>query len=97
MKSIPKPLSSRKLNVCPSQEYVNLLLFGGSLCKHWTAIVLKFPEKEVCSARTTVPFATKLYIKGRSLMADQVLQSPVTPNIYIHSKLFPTVKRIRTY
>lgn len=53
----------RKLKVCPSQEYVYLLLFEGSFCRHWTAMVLKFPVYCVCSAKTTVPLATKLYIK----------------------------------
>jgi hypothetical protein len=41
---------------------VDLVLLAGSFWRHCTAMVLKFPEKAVCSASTTEPLATKLYI-----------------------------------
>jgi hypothetical protein len=56
------------LKVWPSQEYVDLVLFGGSFWRHWTATVLKLPVKAVCSASTTEPLATKLYISACLLL-----------------------------
>lgn len=92
-------MSKRKLKVWPSHEYVYLVLFEGSLFKHWTAMVLKFPVYWVCSAKTTVPLATKLYIKplwlisnfhnnkNKTTQPEDTPQSPQQPNQSVNNKI----------
>lgn len=52
---------------------MNFPLLAGSFCRHWTAIVLKLPEKGVYSASTTVSLAMKLYISdSEPILLDQI-------------------------
>jgi hypothetical protein len=55
---------------------VDLVLLAGSFWRHCTAMVLKFPEEAVCSASTTEPLATKLYISVCLLLLPPFMANP---------------------